>query len=392
MPLNTDTFYRDLDAFDQFSGVGDVGQYRPVPDDWVILAADIVSSRQAIADGHYKEVNMVGAAVIAAVLNVIGRDTVPFVFGGDGAMLLVPGSDVQAGRLALAGVAKISREEAGLDLRCAAIPVAHIRSQGLDIRIRKYRLSPENHLAMIIGGGLEKAELILKDDGLCAPFRIEDLNASRPNLDGLSCRWEPLQSEKGRIVSLILKPSTVNGDDFSLICDRIGKIAGYDLLGETEAANHVTRSRLRLRFPPRKTLFEARMLAAAGRRFVQTASIILQSLAVVWAVTTGLRVGPFRPHRYLQELCRNTDHRKLDDSLRFVLDVTFDQLEAIKSYLEDAAVSGQLMYGLHESDSALMTCFVTDLDASQHVHFIDGANGGFALAAQDMKQRQAASA
>jgi hypothetical protein len=40
----------------------------------------------------------------------------------------------------------------------------------------------------------------------------------------------------------------------------------------------------------------------------------------------------------------------------------------------------------------MMTCLVFSLDESRHVHFIDGADGGYALAALQLKaQLQAAS-
>jgi hypothetical protein len=34
-----------------------------------------------------------------------------------------------------------------------------------------------------------------------------------------------------------------------------------------------------------------------------------------------------------------------------------------------------------------MTCLVFSLEQSQHLHFVDGSNGGFARAAQDFKSR-----
>ena len=50
---------------------------------------------------------------------------------------------------------------------------------------------------------------------------------------------------------------------------------------------------------------------------------------------------------------------------------------------------GWIAYGLHEADSALMTCLVFNLTDSEHVHFIDGADGGFAMAARQLKQQLA---
>ena len=43
-----------------------------------------------------------------------------------------------------------------------------------------------------------------------------------------------------------------------------------------------------------------------------------------------------------------------------------------------------LFYGIQISDSALMTCMVFDRK-DRHLHFVDGASGGYALAAKQMK-------
>ena len=44
-------------------------------------------------------------------------------------------------------------------------------------------------------------------------------------------------------------------------------------------------------------------------------------------------------------------------------------------------------YGMHEADSAMMTCLLFSLDQSKHVHFIDEFNSGFAIAARQLKQQ-----
>jgi len=53
--------------------------------------------------------------------------------------------------------------------------------------------------------------------------------------------------------------------------------------------------------------------------------------------------------------------------------------------LETAASKGIVRYGLHEQDAAMMTCFTPSVMRSDHVHFIDGARGGYATAATALK-------
>lgn len=382
--MSTDDFYSELPSFTDFSAVGALKEYRPVPDDWYVLAADIVQSTDAVAAGKYKDVNMVGAAVIAAVLNRIGRDRVPFVFGGDGAMLVVPAPDVAAGREALAGVVDLARQVMELELRAAAIPVSHLRAQGGDVRLRKYRLSPGNHLAMILGDGLVLADRILKDPVQSEPFVVSLGSSALPPLDGLSCRWEPLPALKGHIVSLILKPAA--GMALADVMRDIAGALGFDPLADDARTRLAEKKRLKFRFPPTGLRHEVR-LGSANKPVRGWAKSLIQSVLFVISTSTGWRIGPFDPGKYFPELSLNTDHRKVGDSLQLVLDLSPEQLAAVTSRLDAAYAAGEAVYGMHVSDSALMTCFVEDIGKGHHIHFVDGADGGLSLAAAQFKKR-----
>ena len=68
-----------------------------------------------------------------------------------------------------------------------------------------------------------------------------------------------------------------------------------------------------------------------------------------------------------------------------LLDCTEEQIVRIERYLEGLRAQGRIAYGLHRADRALMTCLVFSLEESRHVHFVDGAEGGYALAALQLK-------
>ncbi|WP_420411842.1 DUF3095 family protein [Roseibium sp.] len=381
--MSAEDFYSGLPSCQNFNTDNLDGDFRPVPEDWVVIAADIVRSRDAIEEGRYKQVNMVGAAVIAAVLNVLDRDHIPFVFGGDGAVLVVPECQVAAAAEAVAGVVALSRDVVGLELRAAAIPVTDIRQHGGDIRVRKYRLSPGNHLAMIIGDGLLIADRILKDPVAVKPYTL-DKTSSEPVLDGLSCRWEPLPAQNGHIVSVIIKP--VHDEALPGILEQVTAQLGFNPLTDDEAVRLAEGKRLRLRFPPSGLKLEARF--GAGRRWLKGYLIgLIESVLFLYSYYTGWRVGPLEPAKYMKELSLNTDHRKLGDSLQLVLDLSPQQLSGLKAQLQELSDKGQAAYGLHVSDTALMTCFLQDMASNQHIHFVDGADGGLAMAATDFKAR-----
>ncbi|MFB2606583.1 DUF3095 family protein, partial [Rhizobium phaseoli] len=201
--VTDEDFFAAVPLFSAFEGVTDAANYRPLPDGWVLALADIVGSTQAIAGGRYKDVNMAGASVISAVLNAVGKGDYPFVFGGDGALIALPGALEQTAREALAAVQVWVEEDLGLMLRVAIVPVADTRAEGLDVRVARYSASPYVTYAMFWGGGTSWAERQMKR----GHYAIERAApGTRPDLTGLSCRWSPIDAQNGEIVSIIAVP------------------------------------------------------------------------------------------------------------------------------------------------------------------------------------------
>ena len=93
-------FYTGLPIFRDFTEVMDPKLFTPLPDDWIVGVADVVQSTKAIAENRYKAVNMAGAAVISAIQNAVGRQALPYVVAGDGALVAVALADQEATRTA----------------------------------------------------------------------------------------------------------------------------------------------------------------------------------------------------------------------------------------------------------------------------------------------------
>lgn len=383
-------FYADLPAAADFAAVADFAAYTPAPDDWFVLHTDIVDSSAAIAEGRYKDVNLMGVAGITAVLNAAREVAIPYVFGGDGASLLVPPAAVEPGRDALLAVAGMARERFGLDLRVGVVPITAIRTQGADLAVRKLSLSPGNDLALFSGGGLELADALVKDDAPDNPYRERmPVELSPPDLDGLSCRWEPLRAANGVSLTLMLRATAPEPKAQSEVLR--GSLAAIQrvLQGGGRAAAPVRPETARFRFPPRTVWDEAKATAGQGSTLLRAAKITMISAVFAVGKALRMRVGPVHIPTYLEQMRANTDFRKYDGLLRLVLDVTPDQANAIEAYLEQEYQAGRLVYGTHRAGTSLMTCLVHSVEAGQHMHFIDGADGGFALAAQAFKARLA---
>jgi hypothetical protein len=103
------------------------------------------------------------------------------------------------------------------------------------------------------------------------------------------------------------------------------------------------------------------------------------------SLLTGWKPGGFDGRAYRASLPAHSDYRKYADSLRMVIDCTPEAAAAIRALLEAERATGAIRFGTHITDAALMTCFVRSYEDAGHIHFIDGANGGYALAAAEMK-------
>jgi hypothetical protein len=100
----------------------------------------------------------------------------------------------------------------------------------------------------------------------------------------------------------------------------------------------------------------------------------------------NIKFGDFQWGDYKQIVSEATDFKKFDDVLRMVISGKTRQRRKLTEYLERKFQEGRLVYGFHISDRALMTCLVFERDGRQ-VHFVDGADGGYTLAAKAMKER-----
>ena len=86
-------------------------------------------------------------------------------------------------------------------------------------------------------------------------------------------------------------------------------------------------------------------------------------------------------------MTEHSDYWKFDDMLRMILDCTTAQQKAIEQLCHEWKSKGWIVYGIHLSDSALITCQFDSFDDGKHMHFIDGGNGGYAMAAKTLKSQ-----
>lgn len=365
----------DAPVVADFAQALEPANYVSVPSDWLIAVADVVGSTSAISAGRYKDVNLAGAATIAGLQNASPGSELPFAFGGDGGIVLVPPDLHGIATSALKGVQRIVRNTLSLDTRCALVPVAAIRADGFDVRLAYQTLHGSRRLAMLCGGGIDHAETLCKSPAGERFAVAADATTQDADLSGLSCRWQPLTARNGVMLTTIIRCN-----DGALLSPVYRELyAGIQAATRRDLCP-VAASNLRAAWPPRGGARER----AFGRSLFE---VYGQSLLAIVSEKTGRSIGGFDGRAYARALPSHSDYRKFADSLRMVIDCTAREADAIEQLLTFAKAGGAIEFGLHRASSALMTCFVSNTNDDGHVHFIDGADGGYALAAQQLKSK-----
>ncbi len=332
---------------------------------------------KAIAEGRYKEVNIVGAATIVVARKAMGGNDFPFVFGGDGATLLVPNMFLESVCENLGALKKLSIENHGLELRVGVVPIEELQKHGKHIEVGKLEITPGRSIAILRGEGIAFTEKLIKDSD---KFEFKGTVPKEANLSGLSCRWQPIPSRRGKVIAI-------------LVSSRRGKEVYGDFLRELE---NILPDGIENSNPTNVELASYKSLCQLIKEEIKlhysplSLSFLLRILEISFAVFVFRYKFPalfFDSTKYSQSMRTHSDFRKFDDVLRMVLDCSCKQIENLKEYLQLRYEKKDLFYGTFETDYSLMTCFVEGLGQGRHIHFIDAENGGYAAAAIELKKQ-----
>ena len=369
-------FYDGLPRHQALAPLADPANYTPLPDDWVVGTSDIVGSTKAISEGRYKTVNMIGAAVNSAQINGAAGRAFPYVFGGDGAAFAHPPEHAGAARDALAAVQVWAREEFDMGLRVGLYPVSDIRAAGREVAVARYQVTDGVDYAMFAGGGVAWAEGQMKAGQDTVPPAPP---GTTPNLEGLSCRWSHMKARQGTILSVLIQPTP--GADPKAVAGVIEEV--LEVLRHLDRGGHpIPAEGPGLDWPKTAAEMETHVPQGDGAR-PGKGKVTFELLMAFLFLKTNLKLGGFDPGHYRRVVGMNADFRKFDDGLKMTIDCDAATVARLRSVLE--AAEGVVQFGLHEQDEAMMTCIVPSIMEDTHVHFIDGAAGGYTQAALGLK-------
>ena len=90
--------------------------------------------------------------------------------------------------------------------------------------------------------------------------------------------------------------------------------------------------------------------------------------------------------KYLKQLVEMSDTLVIDGRINTVITGTAKQRLALQTELDKLEENNSILYGLYVSGESIMSCYVRDLE-DDHIHFVDGAEGGYTNAAGALKQK-----
>ena len=90
---------------------------------------------------------------------------------------------------------------------------------------------------------------------------------------------------------------------------------------------------------------------------------------------------------YLQKLVELSDNLTLDGRINTVITGNRAQRKKLIAYLDKLEDLELIKYGVHVSQESIMSCYVKDISTDQHIHFVDGGNGGYTKAANQLKSK-----
>lgn len=387
MQESIDPFYADLPVIDDFSGASIIEKYHDLPRDWYIVASDIVNSTAAIEDNNYKSVNILGASPIAAMLNLVDKNSIPFVFGGDGSLLCIPPELVEPAREILSSCRNIGFKAYDLELRAALIPITYLYDNAKTIKIARFRVSEEYTQALFIGDGVAFSDYILKSKNH-ELFQVTEANHSaKVNFNGLECRWKEVKHTDKEVITLLVytKPEwNETGEGYAEVIQKLRELFGFDF-----GTNPIDPAALSMHLSFSELMGETKLRTFGMSLFQRFKYIFKTQIKILTGkifMKFGYKSSKTDWSRYKSDLALNSDYRKFDDMLRVVIAGKTEQREKLVKFLDQQFEQSRLAYGIHITDAAMVTCMVFQYH-KDHIHFVDGSNGGYVMASRQLKSQ-----
>jgi len=376
---NNELFYTDLpvnniplsDLFEK------TDLFYNVPNNWHVVVTDIKNSTQAVKSGKHENVNLIATGSIVSVLNIAFKAniTVPFFFGGDGATFIVPPAIIEQVMKALFVYKRNTLNNFELELRAGAVSVAYIYEQGYQLKICKYCFSETFPIPVVLGNGLSFAERTIKGTENELP---ESADPEELDLTGMQCRWDKIAppSEADEVLSLLVVAlqEDKQPEVFKKVMQHMDAI-----YGEPRIRQPISVPKLKFRTTFNRLEKEMQLRFGKLKFFELLRNWLVACYGYIYFSTQ-------KGKTYLNSLVEMSDTLVIDGKINTVISGTAAQRIKLQEVLNGMEADGDLFYGFHVSNESVMSCYVRDM-VDSHIHFVDGAEGGYTKAAGFVKQK-----
>jgi hypothetical protein len=196
----------------------------------------------------------------------------------------------------------------------------------------------------------------------------------------MQCRWDRIKPPKNtvEVVSLlvIVKDAVNQAPVFKKVFESIDSIYG-------DPANRkpISASRLKLKATLAKISVEMHARMNGFRPVYLIATWMKTLLGHLYFKTKKGKI-------YLDDLVDMSDTLVVDGKINTVISGTPQQRQMLIAALDKMEGEGEILYGLFVSSESVMSCYVRSMNEG-HIHFVDGAEGGYTKAANVIKQKNA---
>ena len=345
---------------------------------WCVIITDIKHSTVAVNSGQHENVNLIATGSIVAVLNIAFKAniSVPFFFGGDGATFIVPPSIVDDVMKSLLKYRDNTLQNFNLDLRTGIMPVEEIYKQGYRLNICRFSSAETFSIPIVLGDGLAYAEEIIKGENYL--LGRNDTASDEIDLSGMQCRWDKIEPPENsdEVVTLIVIASEIEQQAiaFSKVIHHLDKI-----YGTPEKRQPISVSKL---------IFKTSFNSLGKEMKHRIGKIKLFELIKSWLINIYgyIYFRTERGKKYLKQLVEMSDTLVIDGRINTVITGTAQQRLILQKELNQLEKNNEILYALYVSGESIMSCYVRDLE-DDHIHFVDGADGGYTQAAGILKQK-----
>lgn len=345
---------------------------------WCVIITDIKRSTAAVNSGLHESVNLIATGSIVAVLNIAFKAniSVPFFFGGDGATFIVPPSIVDEVMKSLLKYKDNTLRNFNLDLRTGIMPVEEIYKQGYTLNICRFSSAETFSIPIVLGDGLAYAEQIIKGENYL--LTGHDTASDEIDLSGMQCRWDKIEPPENsdEVVTLIVIASETEQQAmaFSKVIHHLDQI-----YGTPEKRQPISVSKL---------IFKTSFNSLGKEMKHRIGKIKLFELIRSWFINIYgyIYFRTERGKKYLKQLVEMSDTLVIDGRINTVITGTAQQRLILQKELDQLEKNNEILYALYVSGESIMSCYVRDLE-DDHIHFVDGADGGYTQAAGILKKK-----